>query len=68
MKLSMNTSETKIFSGDTNVPEMELRVCNSWIMNQFLDSTNQKIVELSFFTYCFFQNMITLMISVYLSV
>ena len=64
----MNTSETKIFSGDTKVPEMELMVHNSWITNQFLDSTNQKIVKLSFFTHCFFQNMITLMISVCLSV
>ena len=43
--------------------EMELRVRDLSITNQFLDPANRKIVKLSFFTNCFFQNMITLKLS-----
>ena len=43
--------------------ERELRVRGMWITNQFLDPANQKIVKPSFFTNCFFQNMITLKLS-----
>ena len=42
------------------ITELVLRVCDSWITNYFLDSTNQTFVKLLFFTNCFFQKMITL--------
>ena len=38
----------------TTNPELELRVCDLWITNQFLDHTNQKLVKLPFFTNCLF--------------
>ena len=34
--------------------ELKLRVCDLWIMNQFLDPMNQKLVKLPFFSNCFF--------------
>ena len=40
-----------VFEGDS---ELELRVRDSSITNQFLDSTNQKFVKLPFFMNCFF--------------
>lgn len=40
--------------------ELELRVRNSWITNQFLDSKDKRLVKLPFSTYHFFWNMATL--------
>ena len=37
--------------------ELEIRVCDLWIMNQFFDPTNQKFLKFPFLTNCFFQNM-----------
>ena len=50
----------KVFKKMINYSELELRIPDSWIMNQFLDPSNQKFVKLPFFLNGFFQNMITL--------
>ena len=39
---------TKHFFGLYWGTELDLRVCDSWIMNQFLDPTNQKFIKLIF--------------------
>ena len=39
---------------DLTKPELELRVCDLWITNQFLDPMNRKLVKLPFFSNCFF--------------
>ena len=54
-------NDKKSLAISENISELELRICgDSWIMNQFLDPTNQKIGKLSFFSKCFFQNMMFL--------
>ena len=39
-----------------SLQEVRVGIKGSWITNQFLDPTNQKLVKYSFFTNCFFQN------------
>ena len=61
-QISSNSKNRKFHFGNFTVwqQELELRVHDLWITNQFFDPTNQKLVKLLFFTNCFSQNRVTL--------
>ena len=68
LELGPLKTKRKIYQQNT---ELELKVCDSWITNQFLEPTNQKFVKLPFFMNCFFSkydNLYIHIISVFLSV